>query len=186
MAQHQLSLEVPDTLNVTVLPIMDTSTYSSLVPLSCPLLEITAPGFVYPAQITDPQISTGFYQAFNGCDLGLQNTNCGTSNISLPDGIYVIKYSVSPNELVYVEYNHLRITCALNKVQGIYCDIDLGACDPPTKIKDKLEKVRLIQQYLKAAKAYVEYCHQPSKGMDLYNYAVKLIDKMNCSTCKPC
>jgi hypothetical protein len=186
MANHILSLELPDTLNLCILPILDTSIYSTSNTIDCPLLEITVPGFNYPVQITTPDISPGFYQPFNACDLGLQSTNCGSKNSKLPDGIYIIKYSVSPNDIVYVEYNHLRITCALNKIQGIYCELDLGACDPPEKIKAKLEQVRLIQQYLKAAKAYVEFCHQPAKGMDLYRYALKLIDKMNCSSCTTC
>jgi hypothetical protein len=118
------------------------------------------------------------------CDLGIQNAGCGTSYNDLPDGIYIIKYSVSPNEYVYVEYNHLRETKALNKVESVYCDLDLGTCDPPMQIKQKLEKIQFIQQYLKAAKAYVEYCRQPKKGMELYNYAVKLLDKLTCSSCR--
>lgn len=186
MANHLLSLEVPETLNVCVLPIMDTSQYSSSNTIDCPLLQVTVPGYTHPVQITSPTIGPGFYQAFNACDLGVQTSNCGSKNTALPDGIYIIKYSVSPNDIVYVEYNHLRITCALNKVQAVYCSLDLGACEPPEKLKQKLEQIRLIQQYLKAAKAYVEFCHHPSKGMDLYRYAVKLLDKMDCSACKTC
>lgn len=186
MANHILSLEVPDTLNACVLPIMDTSTYSASNTIDCPLLEITPPGFTTPTQITTPNINAGFYQAFNACALGIQTVNCGSKNMALPDGIYIIKYSVSPNDLVYVEYNHLRITCALNKVQAVYCSLDLGTCDPPDKIKSILEQVRLIQSYLKAAKSYVELCHHPSKGIELYRYAVKLLDKLDCSACKTC
>jgi uncharacterized protein YqiB (DUF1249 family) len=77
----------------------------------------------------------------------------------------------------------LRITKALTKYQAILCDLDVAACDPPTSVKDKLNQLRLIRMYLDAAKAQVEYCHQAKKGMELYNYAVKLLDKMTCSTC---
>jgi hypothetical protein len=90
---------------------------------------------------------------------------------------------VSPNDQVYVEYNHLRITVALNRVRKIYCDLDIAACDPPVEIKEKLNKITMIQRYLDAAKSFVEYCHEPSKGMELYNYAIKLLDKLDCRSC---
>jgi hypothetical protein len=184
MAQHVLSLEAPDTLNKCILRVQDTSVYNPLSAPVCPLLQITLPGFNVPVQFTDTVIAPGFSLNLTACDLELQTTNCGSVYNDLPDGIYIIRYSVSPNDIVYVEYNHLRITCALNKVQAIYCQLDLGACDPPTQLKEKLDQVRLIQQYLAAAKAQVEYCHQPAKGMELYRYALKLIGKLDCSS--PC
>lgn len=174
-------------MNKCILRVVDTSVYNPQAAPKCPLLQITLPGFNVPAQFTDAVIAPGFNLNLTACDLGLQTANCGSVYNDLPDGIYIIKYSVSPNELVYVEYNHLRITCALNKIQAIYCNLDLGACDPPAALKEKLNQVRLIQQYLSAAKAYVEFCHQPSKGMELYRYAVKLIAKLDCSpSCGTC
>ena len=187
MAQHVLSLESPDTLNKCILRVVDTSIYNTQVSPQCPLLQITLPGFNLPVQFTDSVIAPGFSLNLTACDLELQTNNCGTSYNDLPDGIYIIKYSVSPAEFVYVEYNHLRITCALNKIQSIYCDLDLAACDPPQKIKEKLNQVRLIQQYLSAAKAQVEFCHQPAKGMELYRYALSLLNKLDCSkSCSTC
>lgn len=186
MAQHVLSLESQDTLNKQILRISDTSIYNSMMPVACPLLQVTVPGFNQPVQFAEPLVQPGFNFVLTACDLELQTTGCGTSYKDLPDGIYIIRYSVSPNEVVYVEYNHLRMTCALNKVQSVYCDLDLGTCDPPVDKKNKLEKLQLIEQYLTAAKAMVEFCHQPKKGMELYTYAVKLLDKLMCTTCKTC
>ena len=37
--------------------------------------------------------------------------------------------------------------------------------------------------YLQAAVAKVETCHEPQKGMSLYNYAMKLLKKMDCTNC---
>jgi hypothetical protein len=63
----------------------------------------------------------------------------------------------------------------------------MGACDAPADLKQKLNQIRLIEQYLSAAKANVEDCHNPKKGMELYTYAVKLLDKLSCNTsCKTC
>ena len=180
MANHALSLEVPTVMNPTVLNIIDISVYSDIVPLTCATLNITVPGFAYSNQI---DVTPGFIKTLVGCDLQLQTTNCGTQNVDLPDGVYIIKYSVSPNDIVYVEYNHLRITKALIKYNEILCNVDIAACDPSAKIKQKLQELRLIRMYLDAAKAKVEYCLEPDKGMTLYNYALKLLNKLDCKNC---
>jgi len=187
MAQDVLSLEVPDTLNKCILRVQDTSIYNPQKTPVCPLLQITLPGFNTPVQFTDADISLGFSLNLTACDLGLQTTKCGSSYNNLQDGIYIIRYSVSPNDIVYVEYNHLRITCALLKVQAVYCELDIADCDPPAAKKETLNQIRLIQQYLYAAKAQVEFCHQPKKGMELYRYALKLLGKLDCdSSCSTC
>lgn len=183
MANHVLSLEAPDTMNGCLLRIVDTSLYNSMLGIKCILLEVTLPGFIRPVQFTETTILPGFNLNLTACDLEIQNTQCGTVFNDLPDGIYIIKYSVSPNTIVYVEYNHLRITKALKKYQAILCNLELGTCDPPEKIKIKLSKLRLIRQYLDAAKAKVEFCHEPEKGMELYKYALKLLNKLDCTNC---
>jgi len=181
MANHILSLEVPTVMNPCILKIFDTSVYSELIPVTCPTLNITVPGFGYSVQL---DTTANFVDTITACDLGLQTTDCGTVNVDIPDGVYIIKYSVSPNETVYVEYNHMRITQALNKYYNVLCDVDAAACDPPFKIKQRLEELRLIFMYLQAAKGKVEFCHEPQKGMSLYNYAMKLLNKMTCTNCK--
>lgn len=187
MAKHILSLEIPDVMNKSIIRVIDTSVYAPNIDIVCPLLQITPPGFTHPSNIEPPVIEPGFALNATACDLQLQTVDCNETFYDIQDGIYVIKYSVEPKNLVYVEYNHLRITCALNRVKEIYCDLDLGACEAPTEIKNKLNQIRLIQQYLSAAKANVEDCHNPKKGMELYTYAVKLLDKLSCNTsCKSC
>lgn len=180
MANHVLSLEVPTVMNACIMKLFDTSVYTNLLPVTCPTLNITVPGFGYSVQIDTTE---NFAETITACDLQLQTTDCGTSYSDIPDGIYIIKYSVSPNEQVYVEYNHMRITQALIKYNKVLCDVDAAACDPPVAIKKKLESLRLINMYLQAAKAKVEYCHEPQKGMSLYNYALKLLNKMTCTNC---
>ena len=180
MANHVLSLEVPTVMNSCILSVMDTSVYSNIVPITCETLNVTVPGFGYSNQI---DVNSGFNSILTACDLQLQTTQCGEVYSELPDGIYIIKYSVSPNDLVYVEYNHLRITQALVKYNKILCNLDLAACEPSVKIQEKLEKLQMIRLYLDAAKAKVEFCHEPQKGMTLYNYAIKLLNKLDCVNC---
>jgi hypothetical protein len=177
---HKLSLEIPTVLNDCILKLFDTSVYTDLLPITCGTLQVTVPGFTIAKNI--PFVS-GSSPVLTACILGLQTSNCTTDLYSIPDGIYIIKYSVSPNEVLYVEYNHLRITKALNRYTSILCDLELSACEPSEKVKKKLDKLIEIKSYLDAAKAKVEYCHEPQKGMALYNYAIKLLDKLECKTC---
>jgi hypothetical protein len=77
----------------------------------------------------------------------------------------------------------MRITYALNRYYNILCEVDANGCEPPFKVKQKLEQLGLIKMYLEAAKAKVEYCHDPQKGMTLYNYALKMLNKLDCVNC---
>jgi hypothetical protein len=181
MEKHQLAIDIPDTLTACILRIVDASIYSDLAPVECGKLQITPPGFSTSYNYTDLQ--PGFLVNLSTCDIELQTVNCGNIYNDFPDGVYVIRYSVSPQDTVYVEYNHLRITKALNKINSILCCLDVAGCDPQQPLKDKLKELQLLQTMLKAAKAKVEYCHEPKKGMMLYDYAVKLLDKMNCVNC---
>jgi len=179
MAQHQLALEFPDTLNNCLLRIVDMSTYNQNVPVECPKLQITAPGFTTAAEITD--MGTEFAVNLTACDLGLQLTNCDSYRNDLPDGVYVIRYSVAPNDVVYVEYNHLRISQALNKINNLLCCLDVPNCEPVGPMKEKLREINLLSTMLKAAKAKVEYCHNPEEGMAIYTYVLAKLDKLSCS-----
>lgn len=180
MAHHILSLEVPTVLNTCIMSILDTSVYSSIMPVTCPTLNVTVPGFNFSTQLT---IIPGDNTILTACDLQLQTQGCGDTLSDLPDGVYAIKYSVSPNDQLYVEYNHLRISKALNTYNSILCNLDLAACEAPAAIKQKLEKLKMAKMYLDAAKAKVEFCHEPANGMSLYNYAVKLMKKIECKNC---
>lgn len=181
MANHVLSIEAPDTMNKCILRLVDTSVYNEDRAVTCPRLQVTPPGFSESKDISGTQ--PGFMLNLTACDLGIQSSQCGTTFYDLSDGIYILKWSVSPNTVIYAEYNHLRITNALNKIQAILCDLDLAACAPPAKTTDKLNELNTIRMMLLGAKAKVEDCHEPRHGMDIYNYALRLLEKLDCSRC---
>lgn len=181
MGQHKLSLEVPELLNDCIIRVIDTSVYDDIIPVKCAQLLITIPGFKSSFFIEG--ITKDFSLNLTACNLHIQKVNCGKDFNDLPDGIYVLKYSVSPNDTVFVEYNHLRITKALNKLQQLYCNLDLENCESTPEKKKKLADARLIGDFLRAAKANVEYCRQANKGLELYKEAMRMLDKINCSKC---
>jgi len=179
-SKHQLSLELPDTNNIKVLRIFDTSIYAEGVGQDCGVLSITSPGFNLPVNI---EMLPGFNTTLTACTLGLQKTGCSEAVQPLPDGIYVINYSMSPNSIVQVEYNHLRVTQTVNRYYNLMCELEMGACEPDADIKEKLIELRLIKSFIDAAKAKVEYCHSPEAGMELLLYAKKRLDKITNGLC---
>lgn len=179
-SKHQLSLELPDTNNIKVLRIFDTSIYADGVGKDCGVLSITSPGFNLPVNI---ELLPGFNTTLTACTLGLQKTGCSDAVQPLPDGIYVINYSMSPNSKVQVEYNHLRVTQTVNRYYNLMCELEMSACEPGADVKEKLEELRLIKSFIDAAKAKVEYCHSPEAGIELLIYAKKRLDKITNALC---
>lgn len=179
MTTHKLSLDIPDTTNECILKVWDSSSYSEDLGTQCPKLEITLPGFQLPSVITN--LKPNFIANLNACELGIQVYNCGVQFNPLPDGVYIVRLSYSPNDQLYVEYNHLRITCALNKINKILCCLDLADCEPVEPVKSQIKQLQQLQMMLKGAKSNVEYCHHPKKGMAMYNYVIEQLDKLACS-----
>jgi len=172
--KHQLSLEVPDTNNCSVFRIFDTSIYDTHVPTTCGTLAITSPGYNQPVSI---EVLPHFNLVLNGCTLGIQTSGCGTMSERLPDGIYTIRYSVSPNDKVFVQYHYLRICQTNNKYFNELCKLELAACEPQADVKEQLNELRLIKSFIDAAKAKVEQCDDLQQGMDLFMYAQKRLQK---------
>ena len=157
-SKHQLSLEVPETNNCQVFRVFDTSLYTDDLEVTCGTLQITSPGFNEPVNI---EVLPGFNLILNACTLGLQSSGCGTISQRLPDGIYTIRYSVSPNDKVYVEYQYLRVCQTLNKYFNFLCKLEMAACEPQPDVKANLEELRMIKSFIDAAKVKVEYCESP-------------------------
>ena len=140
---------------------------------------ITPPGFNSPSLI---KVQKGFDLCINSCALSIQTTDCGDTRTTIPDGIYIIRYSVSPNDKVYVEYNHLRVTTLLTSYYKILCDIDMKPCEPSSERAEVISELSYIKTLIDAAVAKVEYCQSPNDGMELYNYAKRRLAKIDCSS----
>lgn len=178
MGKHLLSLDIPDTTNNCIFRVIDTSIYAD-VPIECPTLEITPPGFFQSYNYLS--IIQGFTVNLSQCDILLQTYNCDNVKNTYVDGVYIVRYSVSPNDRVYVEYNHLRITQALKRFDSLLCCLQVKACAPSMDLTKALNEVQLLMTMLKAAKANVEFCHHPGRGMEIYTYVMTRLNKLACS-----
>ena len=187
MRKHILQLDFPDTYNEGIFLINDTSLYDGWVngvptgsatalPISCGNLQITSPGYITATTLA---VSPGFNLILNACGLGVSTSaNCVTSCPILTDGMYNIRYSVSPNDSVYVEYKIMRITQALNRYHDALCKLNITPCLPSKELTYQLSQLDIIYDYLITAKALVEKKHQFTDGMNIYRFAIKLLDKM--------
>lgn len=183
METNKLALNIPDIMTDCIFRIEDTSVYSALMPYTCPTVQIKAPGFsnwITFDDTTPITIGKGFVLNLTACDLQLQFNNCNDQFNALPDGVYTVKYSQSPNDRLYVEYDHLRVTALKQTLKGKLCELKLSACEPSAETKAKFDELMTISGYIDAAKAYVEYCGKVSEGMELYNYAKKKLDSFTC------
>lgn len=181
----QLGLQVIETGDPRTLRIVDNSVYSPGITVSCEQLHITPPGFTYPAAF---EVDKGFNSLFTSENLGLTSANSAISD--LPDGIYILRYSINPNEKMWVEYYHLRNTAQIKLYNELLCRLDLQPCDTVSKdLEANLKATYTAKMYMDAAKAMVEYCNAPKQGIALYEYATKLLEKIEkklINKCKSC
>ncbi len=189
LTQHQLALEVPEQSCSDRLTIWDASVYANGITVDCEKLEIKIPGYstVYTHLYTDSPnpLEYNFNNTYTAIDFGIQAQ--GSAELAcLPDGLYTIQYSVSPNDEVYVKYYHLRTTKALNEYYKEICKIQLAQCEPTAEMKQHLSDLRYIKMLIDAAKAKVEFCHSTEQGVAMLQYANKLMKKYQDGCCITC
>jgi hypothetical protein len=181
--KHRLALDIFDTSCETVIKISDVSSYGQGLPVECLRLDITLPGFYQPVYIEN--LEPGFNKVIDMITLGYQLANAEHLN-SFPDGLYLIKYSVSPNDKRYVIYNHLRTTCITNEYYRELCKLQLAECEPTKEIKQKLNDLRYIKMLIDAAKAKAEYCDSIAQATDMLGYAARMLGKYQTGSCLTC
>ena len=187
--EHVLLLDIMHTSCEQSMRIVDMSVYSDLIGVTCERLEILLPGYSTPAVFSyddseDP-LDQGFDNVYSATDLGVQMSYPSTLT-SLPDGIYIIQYSVSPNDVKYVKYYHLRTTVLMNTYYKELCKLQLAQCEPTAETKQKLADLRFIRSLIDGAIAKAEWCHSPEQAIDMYNYASKLLNKYKTGCCVTC
>lgn len=182
--KHNLALDIPDTACINILKINDASVYGKDLAVDCPRLTIFLPGFSTPLFITK-DLPPAFTRNISMIDLERQSADCDVLD-PFPDGLYKIGYSVSPNDKVFVEYYHLRVTDILNTYYAELCKVQLQTCEPTPEQHQKMHDLRYIKMYIDAAKAKAEYCHAPVQATDMLDYAKKLLDKYQTGCCVTC
>lgn len=176
-----LILDFPDTFNVKTLRINDSSFYNDKLDVECGLIEVIPPGYTKSVNFN---VDKGFSLVVNSSNLKLAKVKVYKDLQALPDGVYTVKYSIKPNDKLWVTYDYMRVNSLMKQYYEALCAAKLQPCMPDKTTQAELTRLAEIRTYIDAAKIEVEECGNRNRGVELYNYAQELLNKTNCLTCK--
>lgn len=168
----RLSFNIVDTHDFKSLGIVDTSWYNPDITIETPTIEILPPGYVYSAS---PFFMIKALNIYNSNGLGITKASCEEELIDLPDGLWKIRYSICPNDKLFIERFFLRTDKIMCRYTQAFLNLDLNNCDNPIQ-KDKKKKLDEIEFYITGSIAAAN--NQNAKlASDLYKKADKLLDR---------
>lgn len=174
----QLDIYIEDTLNPKSLIIKDCSWYNPDINPTNGVIDIK-----YPTSNKYISIPTGinFTKIINSNTLQITNVNKFENLSDLLDGIWYAKYSICPNNELFVEYTFLRNTKQLIKFYNLYCSLQSEKCSRKN-FKEDLKKINEIKDMIDASK-YLAECGKYKKSIDLYNEIDELLNDVeeNCN-----
>jgi hypothetical protein len=132
MSTLKLEFLVIPTYNTLTLGVADASTYPA--PPTAPTIEFTIPGVLAPLSL--PFVPNDF-NIFNSTSLGL--TVVGADLRPLPDGVWIIKYSVSPAFTNNVTHTIMRTDQIQEKFDNAFMKLDMMECDLAIKTQSKVQ-----------------------------------------------
>lgn len=156
--------------------LIDNSFYNPSIAVENAIIEITVPGGSCPVAF---YTQANFNTVFNSSTLGLLPTTTYNGLVNLPDGVYRIKYSIKPNNLIHEEFDHLRNCQQLQMYYQAVCDLFAQKCDLGKKeFNERLKSLEWIKQLIDAAKSMVEVCDNSVEGLELYDEAKHLLNNL--------
>jgi hypothetical protein len=175
MADLKLEILVVPTYNTLTLGIADASTYPVSPAVTSPTIEITVPGFgmvSLPFNIND-------FNIFNSASLGL--TAVGDPLLPLPDGVYYLRYSVTPAYINYVERTIIRVEQLQEKFDNAFMKLDMMECDLAIRRQQKVN-LNSIYYFIQGSIAAANTCAVDTSNK-LYTQANNMLNnfiKNNC------
>ena len=171
MSDLKLDLLVIDTHNPLTLGIGDLSSYPQGFAIVSPSISITPPNFpLVTLDFTDKQIN--IYDSLN-----LKITCEGQDKVKLPDGIYILKYSIAPAYQNFVEKTFFKVDNIMEDFDTAFLKNDITICD--TKLEEKNRRfLEEIEFYINYAIASANRCAN-STAKESYAKAKKLLSLYN-------
>lgn len=168
----RLNFDIIDTHDFKTIGILDTSWYNPDITIETPVLEIVPPGYKLAAS---PFYQVKALNVFNSNSVGITRATCEEELIELPDGLWRFKYSICPNDKLFIERFYLKTDQIKCRYTQAFLNLDLNNCDDPID-KDKKKKLDEIEFYIDGSIAAAN--NQNAKlATDLYNKASKLLDR---------
>lgn len=169
----RLNFDIIDTHDFKTLGIVDTSWYNPDITVESATIEILAPGYVYAVS---PFFMPKALNVYNSNGVGITKASCEEELKDLPDGIWRVKYSICPNDKLYIEKFFLKTDKLRCKYNQAFLNLDLKS-----EGEDKSgKKMRLdeIEFYIQGAIA-ASNDQNAKDAQDFYNKADKLLNKYN-------
>lgn len=168
----RLNLDIIDTHDFKTLGIVDTSWYNTDIVVETPTIEILPPGYTVAAS---PFFMIKALNVYNSNGLGITKASCEEELIELPDGIWKVKYSICPNDIIFIEKYFLKTDKIQCRYTQAFLSLDLNTCDNQVD-KSNRKKLDEIEFYIDGAIAAAND-QNPKLASELYNKADKLLSK---------
>lgn len=164
--------------------IKDASVYNTVLPITCGQLTVKTPGFSCAHTFeTLPE----FEIKVNLGNLGIQNVDSPDCLKVLPDGNYEIRYSINPNDKLYVDYNYYNVCSLYSEYLKAVCKFLNNKCDLSKKEQQaEIDRLFEISNLIDYAKISAEECGDVKMADSLYEEAKQKLNlKSNgCPTCR--
>lgn len=174
----KLNFNIIDTHDFKTLGIVDTSWYNPDITVETPTIEILPPGYTVAAS---PYFMTKALNVYNSNGLGITRASCEDDLVDLPDGLWKVKYSICPNDQLFVERFFLKtdkIQCKYNKA---FLSLDLENLSD-SKQQQKRKDLNEIEIFLNGSIAAAN--NQNAKlASDLYKKADNLLNRFGQCDC---
>jgi hypothetical protein len=175
MPNLKLDILVIPTYNTLTLAVADASIYPTDPPnVSAPSIEINVPNFgivVLPFVVNELNV-------FSSANLGI--TPVGTNN-PLPDGIYYMKYTVTPAYENFVEKSFMRVDRLQEKFDEAFMRLDMMECDRAIKTQAKVD-LTTVSFFINGAIAAANNC-ATIEANKLYLQADKMLTNFMRKNC---
>lgn len=164
--------------------IEDQSIYNENLPINCGQLIITTPGY---CNLSYFDVSKGFVKVLNMSNLGHQLVDGLHCLPELPEGNYTIKYSINPNDKLFVKYNYFHTFLTERSYYEAVCDYLNKRCDMTNSEKEEhRKKLDDIYDALKMSKISAEECGDVDTANELLEEAKNKLEKLKNNNCDNC
>lgn len=174
MANLRLDILVVPTFNINTLNVLDASVYPNGFSIVNPTIEITPPGF----NTVVIEFNTNTFNIFTTSNLGITDED---TIQPLPDGIYQLKYSVTPAYDNFVEKTIMRVDKLQEKFDAAFMKLDMMECDFKLKRQSKID-LTTIYFFIQGAIAAANNCAIVDANK-LYKKADNLLNIFNKNNC---
>lgn len=174
----KLSFNIVDTHDFKTLGVVDTSWYNPDITVETPTIEILPPGYTVAAS---PFFMIKALNVYNSNGLGITRASCEEDLVDLPDGLWKIRYSICPNDKLFIERFFLKTDKIQCKYDQAFLSLDLANLSTETE-KRKRKDLEEVEIFLQGAIAAAN--NQNAKlASDLYKKADNLLSRFGSCNC---